>query len=420
MALTTGKTYNPEIVSPAGNLEKLKIAVKFGADAVYFGGKEFNLRDQAGNFTLDDIKEAVRICAGAGAETVFLMNSFLHEKNIEDAKEYIKQIKDFNFNAVMISDPGMLMLLKDAGIKQNIHLSTQMSTLNHYSIRFWNEAGIKRIVLARETTLEEIKSIRESTDAEIEIFAHGALCISYSGRCLLSRFLSGRDANQGSCSHPCRWNYALVEEKRPGNHLDIIEHAAGTEILSSKDLSLIGVLPGYVNAGVNAFKIEGRMKSLYYTANTTRIYKHAVQTIINKNDYDKFLPFYLDELDLVSHRPYTNDLFNEFNNMSFSEIPYIQKVLFLGYAVSGGGDETEAYIKTFNPIYLNEEIDAIYPIINSNIRDCKIKVKEITDEIKNESVEMARPDKIYRIKFDKAIDNDAILRRRLKIGSKEL
>ncbi|MBN2402918.1 MAG: U32 family peptidase [Spirochaetes bacterium] len=416
MVSLTDRNYKPEIVSPAGNLEKMKLAVKYGADAVYFGGKEFNLRDQSGNFSFEEIKEGLRICRHAGVKSIFLMNSFLHEKDIENAKEYIKQIRDFAFNAVMVSDPGMLMLLKEAGIKPDIHLSTQMSTLNRMSIGFWKDAGIKRIVLARETTLDEIKSIREHTDAEIEIFAHGALCVSYSGRCLLSRFLSGRDANQGSCAHPCRWNYALVEEKRAGSHLEIIEHAAGTEILSSKDLSLINVLPDYVNAGVNAFKLEGRMKSLYYAANITRIYKHALQTIINKNDYSKFLPFYTDELDLVSHRPYTGDLFNEFNNLEFNEIPYIKKVLFLGYAISAGKDETEAYIKTFNPVYLNEEIDAIYPIINSNIKDCKIAVKEIIDEDKNETVEMARPDKIYLIRFNKAIDSDAILRRRLKIA----
>ena len=416
MASSTDKIYKPEIVSPAGNLEKLKISVKYGADAIYFGGKEFNLRDQAGNFTFEEINEAMRVCKDAGVRTIFLMNSFLHEKDIEKAKEYIQQIIGFNFNAVMVSDPGMLMLLKDAGIKPDIHLSTQMSTLNRMSIKFWNDAGIKRIVLARETTLDEIKSIRGYTDAEIEIFAHGAVCVSYSGRCLLSRFLSGRDANQGSCSHPCRWNYALVEEKRAGNHLEIIEHAAGTEILSSKDLSLIEVLPDFVNAGVNAFKLEGRMKSLYYTANITRIYKHALQTIISKGDYGKFLPFYLDELDLVSHRPYTSDLFNEFKNMEFSEIPYIKKVLFLGYVLSKGKDETQAYVKTFNPVYINEDIDAIYPVTDSNIRDCKIKIKEIIDDNKNESVEMARPGQIYLIRFDKAIDNDAILRRRLKIA----
>ncbi len=416
MVSSINKNYKPEIVSPAGSLEKLKMAVKYGADAVYFGGKEFNLRDQAENFSPEGIKEGLMICRDAGVKTIFLMNSFLHEKDIESAREYIEQIKDFNFTAIMVSDPGMLMLLKDAGVKPDIHLSTQMSTLNRLSVRFWNDAGIKRIVLARETTLDEIKSIRDNTDTEIEIFAHGALCISYSGRCLLSRFLSGRDANQGSCSHPCRWNYALVEEKRPGNHLEIIEHARGTEILSSKDLCLINVLPEYVKAGVNAFKLEGRMKSLYYAANITRIYKHAIEAIINKKDFNKYLQFYLDELDLVSHRPYTSDLFNEYDNLSFNEVPYIQKTLFLGYAAGRGRDDTEAYIKTFNPIYFNEEIDAIYPIIGSEIRDCKIKVKEIRDDNKNESVEMARPDNIYLIKFDKAIDSDAILRRRLRIA----
>lgn len=413
MVLSTNKNYKPEIAAPAGNPEKLKIAVKYGADAVYFGGKEFNLRSGSGNFSSDEIDKGLQTCKKAGVKTIFLMNSFLHEKDINKVKEYIEQIEEYKFSAIMISDPGMLLLLKESRMKTDLHLSTQMSTLNHLSVKFWTDAGIKRIVLARETTLDEIKSIREHTDAEIEIFCHGALCISYSGRCLLSRFLSGRDANQGSCTHPCRWNYALIEEKREGNHLEIIEHATGTEILSSKDLNLIDVLPNYIAAGVNAFKIEGRMKSIYYTANTTRIYKHAMNTITDNNDYNKYLPFYLSELDLVSHRPYTNDLFNEFNNLGFNKIPYIKKVLFLGYVLSRGKDETEAYIKIFNPVYLNEEIDVIYPIRNSEIKDCKTTIKEIANDDKKESVNMARPGKIYLVKFDKAIDNDAILRRRL-------
>ncbi len=344
-------------------------------------------------------------------KTIFLLNSFLHENRIDDAKRYIERIKEFKFDAIMISDPGMFILLKETDVKPPVHLSTQMSTLNHLSIKFWNDSGIKRIVLARETTLDEIKSIREHTGSEIEIFAHGALCMSYSGRCLLSRFLSGRDANLGECSHPCRWKYALIEEKRPGNHMEIIEYAKGTEILSSKDLCLLEKLPQYVNAGVNAFKIEGRMKSLYYAANTTRIYKHAIQNI-KDNEIDKqFLPFYLSELDLVSHRPYTDDLFNEFDNMGFTKIPYIKKVLFLGYKLDDGKDETEAYIKTFNPIYLDEEIEAIFPLSGAKIKDDKFRIKEIVDEEK--SVDMAQPGRLYLIRFDKAVDNDAIFRRRL-------
>ncbi len=412
MALLTTKNFNAEIVSPAGNPEKLKFAVRYGADAVYFGGKDFNLRDGANNFEIGEMRETIEFCEESDVKTIFLMNSFLHEDRITDAKAYIEKIKKNNFNAIMVSDPGMLMLLKEIDIKPDIHLSTQMSTLNHLAIKFWNQAGIKRIVLSRETTLDEIKRIRDNTDAEIEIFVHGALCISYSGRCLLSRFLSGRDANLGECSHPCRWKYALIEEKRPGNHMEIIEHAKGTEIICSKDLCLIERIPQYIDAGVNAFKIEGRMKSLYHTANITRIYKHALRSVLNGDDIGKFMDFYLQELDLVSHRPFTDDLFNEFDNMEFEQIPYIKKVMFLGYKESGGDNKNESYVKIFNPVYRDEEIDAIFPIKESKIIDCKIRVMEIFDEEGN-SIEMARPGKISRIIFDKAVDNDAIFRRRL-------
>ncbi len=412
MDSSTSRNCKVEIVSPAGNLEKLIFAVKYGADAVYFGGEEFNLRDNAANFNLEEINEGIEICGKAGVKTIFLLNSFLHENRIGDAKRYIEKIKNFDFDAIMISDPGMLMLLKEAGVQPAIHLSTQMSTLNHLAIKLWNELGIKRIVLSRETSLDEIKTIREHTNAEIEIFVHGALCVSYSGRCLLSRFLSGRDANLGECSHPCRWKYALIEEKRPGNHMEIIEHAHGTEILSSKDLCLLEKLPNYIEAGVNAFKIEGRMKSLYHAANTTRIYKHAIQNLTSDASDNDILSFYQEELDLVSHRPYTDDLFNEFDNMGFTKIPYVKKVLFLGYKSATGKNKTEAYVKTFNPIYQNEEIEAIFPLNDTAIKDGKFQVKEIVDH-DEKVVDMAQPGKVYLIRFDKAVDNDAIFRRKL-------
>lgn len=411
MDLRTSKDYRVEIVSPAGNIEKLKFAVKYGADAVYFGCDRFNLRDKTTNFSLDDIKKGIEICKKEAVKSIFLLNSFLHEKDINDAREYIGKIKRFDFDAVMVSDPGMLLLLKEADIKSEIHLSTQMSTLNHLAIKFWNEMGIKRIVLARETTLDEIKSIREHTDVEIEIFVHGSLCVSYSGRCLLSRFLSGRDANLGNCSHPCRWNYSLIEEKRQGNHMEIVEYAKGTEIIASKDLCLIEKLNDYIEAGINAFKIEGRMKSLYYTANTTRIYKHATQTLTTEPNNNDYLSFWLEELDLVSHRPYTNDPFNEFGDSGFTKIPYIKKVLFLGYKLSSGENETEASVKIFNPIYVNEVIDAIFPIKRKTIKDSTFHVKKIIYD--GEAVEMAQPGKIYLIKFDKPVCNYAIFRRKL-------
>ncbi len=399
-----------EIVSPAGNFEKLKFAVRYGADNIYFGGSEFNLRVQADNFSLEEIKEGIALCKNSGVKTTFLLNSYLHEGDIDSAAGFIEKISGLGFDSVMVSDPGMMILLKDFGIKADFHLSTQMNVLNHLAVKFWMDAGFNRIVLARETSVEEIKMIKRNTGAEIEVFAHGALCISYSGRCLLSRYMSGRDANMGDCSQPCRWKYSLIEEKRPGNYLDVIEHANGTEILSSKDLCLIDRLEEYIDAGVDAFKIEGRMKSLYHCANTTRIYKHAVR-LAGTPEFKENLPFWTDELDLISHRPYTNDLFNEFGNLGFSGIPYIKKGSFMGYRYEGVEPSDEVKIKTFNPIYKDEIFDGIYPI-KERIIDDRYRVVKITDDAGNE-INMARPGTICTIKFDKPVSEHAIFRKRL-------
>ncbi len=404
MVLKTNK--NIELVAPAGNLEKLQAAVHFGAHAVYFGGQQFNLRATTKNFSIPDIEQAVAYAHKHTVKAIFLLNAFLHESDIPVVTEYIQHIKHIPFDAIMISDPGMALLVQEY-LNIPLHLSTQMSTLNHLAVKFWASHGISRIVLARETTLEEIKQLREHTDIELEIFCHGALCISYSGRCLLSRYLSGRDANQGNCSQPCRWKYSLVEEKRPGNHLDIIEYAHGTEILSSKDLCLINRIPDYINAGINAFKIEGRMKSLYYTANVTRIYRHAIDTFLNGGDSNRYSDVWLNELNLVSHRPYTEDIFNEFNNQSFDGIPYIRKALFMGYCV----DQQKNLVKVFNPVYKGDSYDAIYPIVNNQIHDSPVTVVDIMMD--GNSVSMAQPNTIATIIFDKPLSQWAILRKRL-------
>ncbi len=411
MASSTGRNKRTEIVSPAGNLEKLKFAVDFGADAVYFGGQELNLRMKTRNFSHEDIHQGIRYAHDAGARVIFLLNSYLHEDDIDGAKAYIQEVSSYDFDGIMVSDPGMIMLVRESGLNVPLHLSTQMSTLNHLSVRFWEQAGIERIVLAREVTLDEIRKMRDHTDADIETFIHGALCVSYSGRCLLSRFLSGRDANQGSCSHPCRWKYSLVEEKRPGNHMDIIEHASGTEILSSKDLCLIDHVPPYMDAGVNAFKIEGRMKSLYYTANTARVYDHAARIAFEGGDYEKWLPFWKKELDLISHRPYTDDLFNEFGDHAFTGLPYTRKVLFLGYRKTGEEPSREVVTRIFNPVYRGDRLEAIYPIKGSDVLDGELIVESIWDD--ENSVEMAQPGKEYLLRFDREVHPNAILRRRL-------
>jgi len=398
-----------QIVSPAGNLEKMIFAVKYGADNVYFGGDEFNLRVKAGNFSYDDIKTGIAYCRNAGVTTTFLMNAFLHEGDVDAAFEYAEKIKELGFNSVMVSDPGMLQILKQVGIEADFHLSTQMSTLNSYSVKFWIEAGFKRIVLAREATVDEIKMIKKNTGAEIEVFAHGALCIAYSGRCLLSRYLQGGDANRGDCSQPCRWKYSLMEEKREGDYLPVIEHEKGTEIMSSKDLCLLEKLEEYIDAGVDAFKIEGRMKSIYHAANTTRIYKHAVQ-MAGTDGFKKHLPFWISELNLISHRPYTTDLFNEFGKMGYEGVPYINNALFVAYRNDDGAPSSEVIIKTFNPVYKNEVLDGIYPI-NNEILDDQYKVLKIYFE--DGEIEMGRPNKIYRVLFDKPVLKDVIFRRRL-------
>ncbi|HSV95348.1 MAG TPA: peptidase U32 family protein [Spirochaetota bacterium] len=402
----------PAIASPAGTLEKLEAAVRFGADEVYFGGKAHNLRSQSGNLSLDEIGRACDFCRERGVRTTFLLNSFLHENDVGGARAYIDEVRAFAFDAYMVSDPGMLMLLRDAGVETPVHLSTQMSTLNHPAARFWERQGVSRIVLAREVTLGEIRAIREHTGAELEVFVHGALCVSYSGRCLLSRFLSGRDANTGGCSHPCRWRYALVEEKREGNHMEIVEHARGTEILSSKDLCLIERIPEYVEAGVDAFKIEGRMKSLYYTANVTRVYRHAAEVAAGGGDYLAHLPRWIGELDLVSHRPYTADLWNEFEGMRFDGVPYVRKTLFMGYATGPGEHPNEVRVKTHNPIRTGDEIEAIFPVLDGDAGGDFFSVMEINEEEK--SVAMAQPGKVYLFKLDKAVRPDAVFRKRIE------
>ncbi|MDA3900897.1 MAG: U32 family peptidase [Spirochaetes bacterium] len=399
---------NCEIVAPGGSLEKLKFAVLYGAHSVYFGGDMFNLRDKSRNFSADEIEEAVKFCAAHGVKTTFLLNSFVHEGDINQLRDYIASVEHHPFDAVMISDPATLEAVQDSKLNSRIYLSTQMSTLNHLSANFWQRNGVSRIVLARETTLDDIKRIRDATSVELEIFAHGAVCISYSGRCLLSRYLSGRDANQGACSHPCRWNFALVEEKRPGFHLEIIEHKRDTHILSSKDLCLIHKLQQFKEAGVNAFKLEGRMKSLYYAANVTRIYRHALE---NPKLYDSFKDFYSQELDMVSHRPYTEDLFNEFDDMENRDVPYIKNVMFLGYSSTSESTDTPR-VKVFNPIRPGDTVEVISPLNADIILDTKAQVLDIQNIETGIADNMARPNSESLIHFDAQIPANSILRKK--------
>jgi len=266
----------PELVAPAGNLEKLKVAIDYGADAVYIGGKRWSLRARTDNFTIPEIKKAVDYAHKRGKKIYAALNIFAHDKHLVGLENYIKKLSGIGINTYIVSDPGIISVIRKVSPEVNIHLSTQISTSNQLSAEFWRKQGIKRIVLSRELSKTEIKNIAKKTKCGIEIFIHGAMCIAHSGRCLLSSFMTGRSANLGDCAQPCRWKYFLSEETRQGEYFPVFEGERGTFIFNSKDLCLIEYIPSIFKTGIHALKIEGRMKGLYYIACVTRIYRTAI------------------------------------------------------------------------------------------------------------------------------------------------
>ena len=266
----------PELLAPAGNLEKLKVAVIYGADAVYLGGPAWGLRAYAGNFTMEEIAEGVRFAHQHGAKVYITVNIIPHNDDLVGLEDYLAELAALPVDAFIISDPGVLLAAQAAAPQVPIHLSTQANVVNYRSAQFWVEQGVQRLILARELSLEEIKQIRQHVAAELEVFVHGAMCISYSGRCLLSNYLTGRDANRGACAQPCRYQYYLMEEKRPGQFFPIAEDEQGTYIMNSKDLCLIEHMSELLPLGIHGLKIEGRMKSVHYVATVTKIYREAI------------------------------------------------------------------------------------------------------------------------------------------------
>ncbi|MFY9394662.1 MAG: U32 family peptidase [Halanaerobiales bacterium] len=298
-----------ELLAPAGNLEKLKIAILYGADAVYCGGYNYGLREGADNFTMEELKEAVDYAHHHQARIYVTVNMIPHNADLVGLPEYLHQLEGLGVDALIVSDPGIMSIIREEGIKLPLHLSTQANTVNWASVRFWQEQGIERVILARELSREEIKEIREKTDMELEIFVHGAMCISYSGRCLLSNYMAARDANRGKCAHSCRWKYYLVEERRPGQYFPITEDERGTYIMNSKDLCLIEHIPEIIEAGVNSLKIEGRMKSLHYVATVTSVYRQALDSYYRDPENYSFKEEWLKELYKISNRDYTTGFF---------------------------------------------------------------------------------------------------------------
>ena len=313
-----------ELLAPAGDLEKLKIAVLYGGDAVYIGGEAYGLRAKAKNFDIDTMAEGVKFAHDHGVKVYVTANIFAHNPDFEGMADYFKAVEAIGVDALIISDLGVFSVAKEAVPNMEIHVSTQANNTNYKSAQMWYKLGAQRVVVARELSMKEIRQIRDSIpeDMEIEAFVHGAMCISYSGRCLLSNYLAGRDANKGACAHPCRWKYHLVEETRPGEYMPVYENERGTYIFNSKDLCMIEHIPEMIDAGIDSFKIEGRAKSAYYTAVITNAYRAAIDAYMCSEPGSFVLPrWILDEVRKVSYRDYCTGFYfdspHEKANISF-------------------------------------------------------------------------------------------------------
>ncbi|MDZ7672754.1 MAG: U32 family peptidase [Halanaerobiales bacterium] len=298
-----------ELLAPAGNLEKLKIAILYGADAVYCGGFSYGLREGADNFSYEELKEGTEFIHQRNKKLYVTVNMIPHNEDLEGLPEYLHQLDEIGVDALIISDPGVLQILRDENIDIPLHLSTQANAVNYASVAFWKEMGMERIILARELSKDEIKEIRAKTDISLEMFIHGAMCISYSGRCLLSNYFVNRDANRGKCAHSCRWKYHLVEEERPNEFYPVFEDKNGTHIMNSKDLCLIEHIPEVIDTGVDSLKVEGRMKGMHYVANVISIYRKAIDLYYEDKENYEFNQNWLADLKKVSHRGYTTGFF---------------------------------------------------------------------------------------------------------------
>ena len=355
-----------ELLAPAGDLEKLKFALHYGADAVYIGGQIFGLRAAAKNFSFEDMKTGIEYAHARGKKVYLTLNIIPHNEDIALLEAYIDEIKDLGLDAVILSDPGTLMFVKQYAPELEIHLSTQANNTNYMSARFWHEQGVKRVILARELSFEEIGEIRANTPEtlNLEAFIHGAMCISYSGRCLLSNYLNNRDANRGACSQPCRWQYYLVEKTRPNTYYPVVESDEGTFFFNSKDLCMIENIPELIASGLDSLKIEGRMKTVYYVANIVRAYREALDTYYKAPEAYVYNPEWFDEIKKASHREFTKGFYEhkptEIDQL-YASSSYIREYDFIG--VVKAYDETTklATVEQRNHFKLGDEIEVMGP-----------------------------------------------------------
>jgi len=403
----------PELLVPASSLEVLKVAVVFGADAVYIGGEVFGLRAKAKNFTLAEMKEGVEFAHAHGVKVYVTANILAHNGDLEGVRTYFEELKDVGPDALIISDPGVFMIAREVLPDMELHVSTQANNTNYGTYRFWQRQGAKRVVSARELSLQEIKEIRANIpdDLEIETFVHGAMCISYSGRCLLSNYFTGRDANQGACTHPCRWKYAVMEESRPGEYLPVYENERGTYIFNSKDLCMIEYIPELIDAGIDSFKIEGRMKTALYVATVARTYRRAIDDYLQSPDlYREHMPWYLDQISNCTYRQFTTGFF--FGKPSeeaqiYDSNTYVREYTYLG--IVGAVNEDGLYaIEQRNKFSVGETIEVMKP----NGENREVVVQRIVDEDGQDQTSAPHPKQKLWIDLGCPLDTYDILRRK--------
>jgi putative protease len=353
-----------ELLAPAGNLEKLKMAVLYGADAVYIGGQKFGLRAKADNFSAEDIQQGIKFAHARSCKLYVTLNIIPHNDDLDGLPEYVKQLDELGVDALIVSDPGIFSIVRKVAPNMEIHLSTQANNTNYQSANFWYELGAKRIVVARELSLTEIKEIDTKTPKELDIeaFVHGAMCISYSGRCLLSSYMTGRDSNRGDCAQSCRWKYHLMEEKRPGEYYPVYEDEKGTYIFNSKDLCMIEHIPELVEAGIYSFKIEGRMKSSFYVATVVSAYRKAIDAYMADPENYKFNSEWLSELSKASHREYTKGFYfdkTSGEDQIYNTSSYVRDYDFIGLVLEYDKETKIARIEQRNRMIVGDEIEVM-------------------------------------------------------------
>ncbi len=406
------KNKKPELLMPAGSLEVLKVAIRYGADAVYIGGDMYGLRAKAHNFDYDEMKQGIDYAHERNKKVYITVNITAHNEDLQGVRDYISELKDLKPDALIISDPGVFDIAREVAPEIEIHISTQANNVNYGTYNFWYKLGAKRVVSARELSIKEIAELRNNIDEDMEIesFVHGAMCISYSGRCLLSNYLTGRDANLGACTHPCRWKYYLVEENRPGEYMPVEENDRGTFIFNSKDLCMIEHIPDIIAAGIDSLKVEGRMKTALYVATVARAYRLAIDTYLRSpEEYEAQLSYFAEEVGKCTNRRFTTGFFYgkpSAEAQIYEDSSYIKEYIYLGTIGEKNG---KAYLlEQKNKFYLGEEVE----LMKQDGRNLRITVTGMTDEAGNSMESCPHAGQLIRVSFDIEPETGDIIRKK--------